>query len=76
MSTHHTTASIAASIGCTPDTVSRVARANQIGEQVGTTWIFTPADADRLRGLIRPGPGRPATTDRPKRARKQRENAG
>ena len=56
----HTTASVAAVIGCTQNTVSRFARSEGIGQQVGRVWIFSAGDVRLLRSRIRPGAGRPA----------------
>ena len=56
----HTTASVAAEIGCTQRTVSRFARSEGIGQQVAGVWIFSAGDLRLLRSRIRRGAGRPA----------------
>lgn len=52
----HRRAEVAKTLGCHPNTITRVARAHQIGLR----GIYTDADVARLRSLIQPGPGCPA----------------
>ncbi len=71
---YNTTVSISKQIGCSPDTVGRIARANEIGTQLGGVWIFTSDEADKLAGMIRESPGRPAI-EKPKPAVKRGKKA-
>lgn len=58
--TLYTTADAAREIGCDPATIRRRAKDSSIGRRHGRDWLFTAADLDRLRAVVRPGPGCPA----------------
>lgn len=51
---------LATQIGITRDSLTRIARAHQIGRIVGTGYLFTGAEADRLRSLAHSTSGNPA----------------
>lgn len=50
---------VATQIGITRDSLTRIARAHQIGRIVGTGYLFTGAEADRLRSLAHSTSGNP-----------------
>ena len=58
-----TSAQLAARIGCSRDTISRIAREQKIGTKIGRDWLFSEADAAKLAALVRPGPGSPVFTE-------------
>lgn len=49
----------AATIGCNRYTITRHCQRHGIGDRVGRSIVLTPDDVERLRGLVRPGPGNP-----------------
>jgi len=57
-----TCSAAAALLGCTPPTVSRTAKKHGVGHVIGKVRALTAADVDRLRKLIRSGPGNPSFT--------------
>lgn len=70
-------AEVAADIGCTPQTVRRLARDNNIGTLVSGAWVFNAGDRDTLSKLLGcPAiPRRTATTRKPD-ARKENRRDG
>lgn len=50
---------LAETIGITRDSLTRIARAHQIGRIIGTGYLFTGAEADRLRSLAHATSGNP-----------------
>lgn len=40
---------VAAELGVTPRRVLALAKTRDAGRQLGTTWVFTPADVDKMR---------------------------
>ncbi len=46
-------------LGCSPRTVARRACDHGIGQRFGPLHFFSPTDVERLRGLVRSGPGNP-----------------
>lgn len=49
----------AESIGCNKHTINRWAKRLGIGQVVGVSRVFTGADLDRLREVVRDQPGNP-----------------
>ena len=50
---------VATQIGITRDSLTRIARAHAIGRIVGTGYLFTGAEANRLRSLAHSTSGNP-----------------
>ena len=57
----------AALLGKAPVTVRQAARDHGIGQKPGRDHIFTEADIERLRAVIRPHRGRPRKPKPPKK---------
>lgn len=80
MTTLYSAAEAAAALGCSRSTVARWCGIAGIGLRIGGTLALSPRDVQRLRGLVRPGPGNPTfgTAAAPKggRPRKKRLPAG
>lgn len=55
-----TTDQIAEALGCRDTTVRRLAQSHNLGRRVGKRIkLFTAAELDTLRQLLKPGPGNP-----------------
>lgn len=55
---------LAESIGITRDSLTRIARSHGIGRILGTSYVFTSAEADQLRSLAHATSGNPAWISR------------
>lgn len=62
-STRISTADAAAMIGCTPRIIQKRANELDLGELVGTSFVFTAREVETLRANIQPGPGRPRKSE-------------
>ena len=56
---HYTLASVAATIGRSPETIRENAIRHGIGSRFGRCWMFSQADIASLRAVVQSGPGRP-----------------
>lgn len=54
MQTFITTAEAAAQIGCSKPTVTRHAATHGLGQRIGQMLVFSPAEVEAIRGLVRP----------------------
>ena len=59
MSTIYSTNQVATMLGKAPVTVRKAAREHGIGRQAGRARVFTAADIEKLRAIIREHSGRP-----------------
>jgi excisionase family DNA binding protein len=54
-----TTTEAAEILGCDRSTITRLAKRHGIGSRIGPILYFSAEDIERLRPLIRSGPGNP-----------------
>lgn len=55
-----TSGQLAEALGCRDTTVRRLAQAHNLGRRVGKRFkVFTAADLETLRQMLKPGPGNP-----------------
>lgn len=73
-----TTTEAARILSCSPETVLRACKRHQIGQRETCGWILTADDIERLRPLIRSGPGNPRIAEESARgvaARKRKKKS-
>lgn len=55
----YTSTTAAAALGCSTSTIRRHCASHGIGTRIGRDWLISGSDLDRLRSVVRPGPGNP-----------------